>query len=427
MAVLKKYNPETGQYENTNVIFLNSKDGSIMNGSKKTVTLESISTSTNSDGTYTSYVIKNIKKNDVITTVNLNGGRVFLDSSNNNITSLGTSKFYDNYSWCLWTFVATQDYDSITVSAKESILEKHTPSLTYTLEKYRNLPSFNDEIIPTMNDEESSDIKTLTSKKIYELLGSSEIKAKENLTGGVWIALGDSYTVHADSNFKAIAEKYGMIYDGRGVVSSTICGDDTGNKGYRAFHYRMDDFIEEYTGDGHTVNDVAYTADDVKLITFMGGANDGFGKDTWIGSRTSMNPYYIYGACNYMFRKLRENFPNAQIICILQPANYSDDMSAYTTDETAQKLGFVDLAEMQAWDMYSFCQYKMETKERVVKECAERFGIPVVDCIFNWYSVVNPTHRSLYWNTDKIHLSTLGTQELSNKLELEIIKQCGRI
>lgn len=426
MAVLKKHNTETGQYENTGIIVLNSEDGSTMNGTKKTVTLESISTSTSSDGTYTSYVIENIKKNDVITTVNLSGGIVFKDSSGANITSLGTSKFYDNYSWCLWTFIATQDYDSITVSAKESMLENHTPSLTYTLEKYRSLPSFNGEIVPTIADSEESDMKTFSSDKITQKYGMSELKAKAALSGGVWIALGDSYTVYADSCFKALAEKYGMAYDGQGVVSSTVCGDNTGNKGYRAFHYRMDDFIEAYTGDGQTIDDVVYTADDVKLVTFMGGANDGFGKDSWVGNQTSMDTMYISGACNYMFSRLHENFPNARIICILQPANYSDTPDNYTDDETAQKLGFADLAELQGWDVYSFGQHKMATKQRSVKECAERFGIHVVDCIFNWYSVVNPTHRSTYWSNDKIHLSTAGTAALTEKLDKEgILKVFG--
>lgn len=154
------------------------------------------------------------------------------------------------------------------------------------------------------------------------------------------------------------------------------------------------------------------------LFGVMGGANDGFGKDTWLGSPTSMDTNYIYGACNYIFRKLKENFPNAKIICILQPANYSDAMN-YTDDETAQALGFKDLAELETWDIYSFGQYKMETKERAVKECAERFGIHIVDCIFDWYSVVNPTERAKYWSTDKIHLSSLGSSELSKKLDAE--------
>jgi lysophospholipase L1-like esterase len=180
----------------------------------------------------------------------------------------------------------------------------------------------------------------------------------------------------------------------------------------------MDKFIVNYTGGGQTIDGVAYTARDVKLITFMGGANDGFGKATWLGSPTSMDPNYIYGACNYMFRRLHENFPNARIICILQPANYSDKME-YPDDATAQTLGFANLAEMQTWDIYSFGQYKMECKERAVKECAERFGIRIVDCIFDWYSVVNPTQRAKYWDADKIHLSGEGSRALAEKLDRE--------
>lgn len=209
-----------------------------------------------------------------------------------------------------------------------------------------------------------------------------------------------------------------MIYDGQGKVSSSVCGDDTGNKGFAPFHSRMDAIIASYTGAGQIIDGVAYAAGDVKLITFMGGANDGFGRENWLGSPSSMDTMYLHGACNYMFRRLHESFPNARIICILQPANYSDKME-YSDDATAQALGFASLAELQTWDIYSFGQYKMETKERAVKACAERFGIRIVDCIFDWYSVVNPTQRAKYWNTDKIHLSATGSQALAEKLDRE--------
>ena len=68
----------------------------------------------------------------------------------------------------------------------------------------------------------------------------------------------------------------------------------------------------------------------------------------------------------------------------------------------------------------------MEIKEKAVMECAKRFGIHIVDCIFDWYSVVNPTQREKYWNSDKIHLSSAGTAALAEKLEREgILKVFG--
>lgn len=322
------------------------------------------------------------------------------------------------------TAVLDQDY-AVVVASNHTGYEAFATVSKRTADMMTR-PAVNNEFVPTISDREVSTLKTLSSRQIRADYGMDILAAREKLSGGVWIALGDSYTVAAETAFLALAEKYGMIYDGQGKVSSTVCGTDTGSMGFAPFWQRMNTFIANYTGDGQTIDDVVYTADDVKLITFMGGANDGFGKDTWIGSSpTSMDTSCIYGACNYMFKKLRETFPNARVICILQPANYSDTMD-YTDDATAQTLGFADLAELQSWDIYSFGQYKMEQKERAVKLCAERFGIHIVDCIFDWYSVVNPTHRAKYWDADAIHLSDAGTRALAEKLDRDgILKVFG--
>ena len=438
MAVWKKLNPETGLYEEISNAgsggILEAKDSHLVSGARVIVNIADVAVSVvdgyinnsgvaveSSGSAFKVYEISNVKKDDVVYIPSSNGQGVVISDGQ---TILPVQKsFHDNYSWVSYTFVADKDYAQLFVSQHIATAEAHGAcTLEYAV--HNVWPSFAGQFVPVVADEERNNIKTLSSEKIRADYGMDFQKAREALSGGVWIALGDSYTVYADTNFKAIAEKYGMAYDGQGVVSSTICGDDTGNKGYRPFHSRMDDFIEAYTGSGQTINGVAYTAVDVKLITFMGGANDGFGKDTWLGSRTSMDTNYIYGACNYMFRKLRENFPNAQIICILQPANFSGNMDH--TEEEAQIMGFASLAELQAWDIYSYGQYKTETKERVVKECAERFGIHIVDCIFDWYSVVNPTHRSTYWSSDAIHLSGAGTAALAEKLDRDgILKVFG--
>lgn len=439
MAKWKKLNPETGNYEeipNTSISGIELKNSVQMSGvrTKKSIIANAVkvyeSTKVHTDGTLvhypglTTYEIHDVKKYDVLRFPAMASTAYGVISDGTNcLRDKMTGDYRDNYAWYEGTFIADKDYETLFIMTNEP--PEGRVSCTWEYAVYKAWPSFIDQFIPVIADDERNNIKTLSSEKIYNTYGSDELKAKEILNGGVWIALGDSYTVYADSNFKAIAKKYGMIYHGCGVVSSTVCGDDTGNKGYRAFHYRMDDFIEAYTGEGQTIDDAVYTAEDVKLITFMGGANDGFGKDTWLGSPTSMNPYYLYGACNYMFKRLHENFPNARIICILQPANFSDTMD-YTDDETAQVLGFKDLAELQSWDVYSFGQYKMETKEKAVMECAKRFGIHIVDCIFDWYSVVNPTQREKYWNTDKIHLSAAGSAALAEKLDREgILKIFG--
>lgn len=425
MAVWKKLNPETGEYEPIE----NAESGGGGISEKDTIGVESayttypmaeVADSASVGTTMTTYTLTGLIKGDTITMKrSYNGqGNILKDANGTDLTSKVT---WSNYIY--GTFVLDVDYATLTVQ-NHTGYESDAKVIQRTADM-KTRPSVNGEFVPTISDEEVSTLKTFSSEKIRADYGMDVEKAKATLSGGVWIALGDSYTVYADSYFKALAEKYGMIYDGQGKVSSTVCGDNTGNKGFSPFHSRMDGFIANYTGEGQIIDDAVYTADDVKLITFMGGANDGFGKDTWLGSRTSMDTSYIYGACNYMFRKLHENFPNARIICILQPANYSDAMN-YTDDATAQTLGFASLAELQTWDVYSFGQYKMETKERAVKECAERFGIHIVDCIFNWYSVVNPTQRAKYWNTDKIHLSADGSAALAEKLDREgILKVFG--
>lgn len=425
MAVWKKLNPETGEYEpienaESGGAGIEAKDTIGTEDAYTTYPMDDIADKVSVGSTMTTYTLTGLIKGDTVKWKRrYNGqGGTLKDGDGNDLSSKIT---WTNYTY--GTFVLDADYETIVVLnhtgyESDATVDKRTASMM-------KRPAVNGEFVPTISDNEVNTLKTLSSEKIRTDYGMDVLKAKSALAGGVWIALGDSYTVYADSYFKALAEKYGMIYDGQGKVSSTVCGDSGGNKGFAPFWNRMNGFIANYTGDGQTINDAVYTAEDVKLITFMGGANDGFGKDSWIGSHTSMDTNYIYGACNYMFKKLHENFPNARIICILQPANYSDVMN-YSDDATAQTLGFKDLAELQTWDVYSFGQYKMETKERAVKECAERFGIHIVDCIFDWYSVVNPTQRTKYWNTDKIHLSGAGSSELAKKLDREgILKVFG--
>ena len=419
MAVWKKLNPETGEYEEipnsgTGGGGIDQKDTIGIADAYTTYPMADIADSASVGSSMTTYTVTGLIKGDSITMKRSHNGQggILTDGDGNSLT--GSIKWTE---YVYGTFVLDKDYATLKVQnhngyESEATVRKRTADMM-------KRPAVNGEFVPTISDTEKTTLKTLSSAKIREDYGMDVEKAKAVLSGGVWIALGDSYTVYADSFFKALAEKYGMVYDGQGKVSSTVCGDNTGSKGFAPFHNRMDGFIANYTGNGQTINGATYTAEDVKLITFMGGANDGFGKSSWIGdSPTSMDTMYLYGACNYMFRKLHENFPNARIICILQPANYSDAMN-YTDDATAQTLGFASLAELQTWDVYSFGQYKMECKEKVVMECAKRFGIHIVDCIFDWYSVVNPTQRAKYWNTDKIHLSAAGSEALAEKLDRE--------
>jgi lysophospholipase L1-like esterase len=418
MAIWKKLNPETGEYEP--IENSDSGNGGIaamdtvgIADAYTTYPMSEVADSTGSNYWATIYKISGLMQGDTVNTKrghNGQGGIIGGDGKDLTGNIVWTDFVYG-------TLVLDQDYEQLTVYVNKG--DEAIATVSRRTADMMTRPGYKGEFVPTISDAERSTLKTLSSDKIRADYGMDVLKARAALEGGVWVALGDSYTVYADPYFRSLAEKYGMIYDGQGKVSSTVCGDDTGSKGFAPFHSRMDAFIANYTGVGQTINGVAYTAEDVKLITFMGGANDGFGKSSWLGdSPTSMNTGYIYGACNYMFRRLQESFPNARVICILQPANYFDAMN-YTDDATAQTLGFANLAELQKWDVYAFGQYKMECKEKVVMECAKRFGIHIVDCIFDWYSVVNPTQRARYWDPDKIHLSAAGSKALAEKLDRE--------
>lgn len=212
--------------------------------------------------------------------------------------------------------------------------------------------------------------------------------------GGVMIALGDSYTAMGASYFSAFATKHGLVCDNRGLASSTIAGSSDGTTiGYHAFWARLDTAVSEYTADGgYTIDGSAYTANDVKLITFMGGANDWYTVDTSqnidrLGKPTSEDKEQLYGACKYIFNKLLSSFPNADIVVILQPSSASKG------------------------------NYAMWLKEGIIRDCANMYSLPICDCCFDWHNPSNPTDASTYWADDNLHMTATGNEAIIAKLE----------
>lgn len=212
-----------------------------------------------------------------------------------------------------------------------------------------------------------------------------------NYGGGVMIALGDSYTAMAASYFSSFAESHGLVCDNRGMGSSTIAGSADGvTVGYHPFWVRLDEAIAQYRA-GHTANGVAYTCEDVKLVTFMGGANDWSTVDPSqgidrLGSPDSEDKEQLYGACKYIFSTLLATFPNADIVVILQPSS---------------------LARVFAhWQ-----------KERIVRDVAELYSLPVCDCCFEWYNPTNPSDLATIWQSDQLHMTGKGNAAIFAKLE----------
>ena len=213
-------------------------------------------------------------------------------------------------------------------------------------------------------------------------------------SGGLMVTLGDSYTAYLNSYFDTFAQKHGLIQKNVGLASSKIARPEgEGQDTIKSFVTRLDELISSFP---LTINGVSYATSDVKLITFMGGANDWTTVDTEkgidrIGNRYSTDKGQIYGATKYCLETLQKTFPSADIIVILQPNNGNN------TD---------------------FCV--MELKENIVKECAEMYSLPICDCCFNFYSPSNSTELSKYWQSDKLHLNADGHQKLIDKLEVTL-------
>lgn len=235
-------------------------------------------------------------------------------------------------------------------------------------------------------------ILTYKGKRLYPKNYNDQRLDKIKIyNGGLMISLGDSYTAYLNKFFDAFAVKHGLVQKNVGLASSKIARPEgEGLDTIKSFVTRLDGLIASFP---ITINDTVYKITDVKLITFMGGANDWTTVDdsqgiNRIGDRYSTDKGQIYGATKYCFQTLQSTFPTADIICILQPNNA---------------------------DNSDFCV--MESKEKIVKECAEMFSIPICDCCFDFYSSSNTTELTKYWRDDKLHLSDDGHQALIDKLE----------
>ena len=262
-------------------------------------------------------------------------------------------------------------------------------------------------------------------KKLYpKNMQEQRIDVVKNYNGGVMLTLGDSYTAYMNSFFEEFATKHGLVQDNQGLASSTIAGfpadsiGQDGQIGYKPFWGRLDKDIAEYET-GKVIKGKTYQFADVKLITFMGGANDWSTVDKTTDrlgkGANETDKAKLYGALNYIFTKLLEKFPNADIVVILQPLNYASKVPS--SEETAKSLGFENLAQVQKMTDAEFSCYMMARKEVIVREMAERYSLHICDCCFDWFNPINMIDAKKYWQPDKLHLSTEGHQKIIDKLE----------
>lgn len=232
---------------------------------------------------------------------------------------------------------------------------------------------------------------------------SAPVSEIYSLKGKVWLAFGDSATAFLGGNYTdgvtpstskqwgTLASELGMTLYGYGIPSSTIRYATDGS-GYQPMVSRVDTLIADHQNE----------ADNVGLITFMGGGNDGWSEEK-LGDLKTINNTTIYGACHQIFSKLRSAFPKAKIVVILQHL---------FANGTAPSEG----SEFYGMSGVQYTVYACQLKQRIVKEVAEFYGLTICDCCFDWYNPVNPTHLSAIWGSDLLHLSTLGNQKLTEKL-----------
>lgn len=234
-----------------------------------------------------------------------------------------------------------------------------------------------------------------------------------SLRGKVWIAFGDSYTRYlaglgdpdsakklgsTDSYWGKLATQLGTTMYTYGIVGSTIRDGINTNatEFWKPMSSRVDTIIANHADE----------ADDVGLITFMGGTNDGW-KDEKCGTIYSTSNGTIAGGCHTIFNKLSNAFPKAKIVVILQP------VCGNGTNPGSD----VDGRDTSGMDNMQYSILACQKKQRVVKEIAEFYGCTICDCCFDWFTSANPQHLAMVWdNSDHLHLTAYGNQKLTEKL-----------
>lgn len=407
MAKLKQYNQNTKQYDDTNICVLSLKDTLGIESAYTVYPMSEYASHVSSNDTSTTYTLNNLVKGDTITFKRSYNGQAqsnLINNPNGEVTETAT---WEEFTY--GTIVLENDYATLTVTTYDVEFAK----VYQRKEAMVDRPSYYDEFIPTINDEESNVLKTLSSQKIYELYGKNAIDMLNALNDKTIIFMGDSYTKGATNQFKALCEKYGATADNRGIVSSSICGNVEGTQGFQPMWNRVNNLCDEYVTNGTTAN--------VGAVVFMGGANDGFGKQNWLGSGINdKNTNHIYGALHSIYRKFRDTF-DCPIFTILQPyfPNGSTP-SGDITEETAIALGFESVEQCLTFDSKEYCAYSMNKKQTVVKEMANFYNSQVVDCCFDWHSIFRASD-SKYWSSDG-HPTALGYQEIANDLEQAMLE-----
>lgn len=255
---------------------------------------------------------------------------------------------------------------------------------------------------------------------IVPIIGDDYEETKRKLSGKVLIAIGDSYTVGMANHLQSLCNKYGMILDARGVTGSTIR-----EGGSNPMCSRVDVIVQDYES-GRSIDGVTYYKSDVGVITFMGGTNDGASINVIGGGLNETATTTVYGALHHIFYSLLKEFTKATVICISQPANYYlSASSTVTTEAAAQVLGFDSVAQAQLLDDVQFTSYCCNRTQTAVKKSALMYGAELIDMFSEMPPISNPSNKSAYWASDKIHLNSAGYLIVVNAIEKKLLEMFG--
>lgn len=254
----------------------------------------------------------------------------------------------------------------------------------------------------------------------FPIVGGDPDAAKAALAGKVLIAIGDSYTVGMQSQLQNLCNEYGMILDARGVTGSMIRIG-----GSNPMCSRTDTIVQNYT-DGYAIGGTTYYKDDVAVITFMGGTNDGPSTGVIGTGINDTATTTIYGALHHIFYTLLKEFTKAKVVCIAQPAHHALSAAEVVTREAAaQALGFDSIEQAQLMDDVQFSSYCCNRTQNAVKQSALMYGVELIDMIREMPPISNPVNKSAYWAGDKLHLSAAGYQLVVDAIEKKLLDLFG--
>lgn len=242
-----------------------------------------------------------------------------------------------------------------------------------------------------------NDLRKVQVCASYEKTISINKADKEIIAGssidfsGVKIAcLGDSVTAASNldklDNYESMSYPYqlGKILNAKEVVNLGIGGSSIGR-------YWENAFVDRYSS----------IPQDTDIIIVMGGTNDGFcASETELGSLEERKERTFAGDLDELLRKLKADYPDAQVILATPLPNVLHDMLRKDRSYLLPQASFV----------------------KIMKQLAEEYEVPVID-LYN--SNLLDTHDAAVIHSfmpDGVHGNELGYRILAEHIAAELIK-----